>query len=190
MRCELLILVLVAIIIISMSACSSNKDGEATTSFDTPDSCFSSIVNAPFTSDRDKSDALLNKIISSIENQDEAALISLFAPNQISEQDITQQCAELFRFFSGNMISYHWNGQEEDSSKHNGEYYKDVTLSYDVFTKESQYWFAMKFCTDDTRDEGNVGIQSLYIVRFEETDSEYSYWDDVSWTPGITVSIA
>lgn len=88
------------------------------------------------------------------------------------------------------MVSYHWNGQEEDSSKHNGEYYKDVTLSYDVFTKESQYWFAMKFCTDDTKDEGNVGIQSLYIVRFEDTDSEYSYWDDVSWTPGITVSIA
>ena len=184
MRSGLPLIILLLVLVIGLSACTFRKGENAS---DTQHKSFDSIVNAPFTSDRDKSDALLNEIVSCIEKQEEEALIDLFSPKQVSEQDMAQQCTELFSFFSGNMVSYHWNGQEEDSSKHDGEYYKAITLSYDVFTNETQYWFAMKFCTDDTKNEENIGIHSLYIVQLGDTDSEYSYWNDVNWTPGINV---
>lgn len=184
MRSGLPLIILLIVLVIGLSACSIRNEEDVS---DTQHRSFDSIVNAPFTSDRDKSDALLNEIVSCIEKQEEEALIDLFSPKQVSEQDMAQQCTELFSFFSGNMVSYHWNGQEEDSSKHDVEYYKAITLSYDVFTNETQYWFAMKFCADDTKNEENIGIHSLYIVQLRDTDSEYSYWNDVNWTPGINV---
>ena len=45
----------------------------------------------------------------------------------------------------------------------------------------------MNFCAEDNYDDGNLGLYSIYIIRFEDTDTKYTYWGDGNWTPGINV---
>ena len=77
MRSGLPLIILLLVLVIGLSACTFRKGENAS---DTQHKSFDSIVNAPFTSDRDKSDALLNEIVSCIEKQEEEALIDLFSP--------------------------------------------------------------------------------------------------------------
>ena len=51
-----------------------------------------------------------------------------------------------------------------------------------------EFFDAMEFITVDTADKDNVGIRSLYIIRFaDDTDQERAYRGDGNDTPGINI---
>ena len=60
--------------------------------------------------------------------------------------------------------------------------------SYDIETTQDKYRLAMEIIMADTTDAGNVGIRSLYIIRFEDdTDQNCAYRGDGAYTPGINI---
>lgn len=175
-----LIMLLIALVI-GLSACTSRKE-------DTKRNSFDSIVSNSSLFSKDTEIALLKEIIFCIENRKQAELEALFAPSQIADSDaFEQQCADLFSFFNGAMDSYEWKGSSTDRRKDISGSFIESRVSYDIFAAEATYRMALKFCTMDTQNDGNVGIQSLYIIRYEDTDPDFSYGGDGNWTPGINV---
>lgn len=183
-RAGLPIIILLIVLVIGLSACTFRK-GEDTS--DTQHKSFDSIMNAPFTSNRDQESGLLEELISCVESQDQSELAKYFAPQLTASDTFEQQCADLFDFYNGTMESNEWMGGITERSKKPGCKRINRKISYDVYTTDATYRFAILFCTMDTQDEGNIGIQSLYIIRFEDTDPQYSYWGDGNWTLGINV---
>ncbi len=184
MRSGLPIIILLIVLVIGLSACTiRNGDGA-----DQPPRFFDSIANRPFMSMRKQTDALITELLSYMENQDQAAFLAQFAPNIISDPDmLEQQCAELFQFFSGTVESQTWKGAHRSGSKELDQYHNETTVSYDIVTTEDHYRIAMIFCAEDNYDDGNLGLYSFYIIRFENTDPSHSYGGDSNWTPGINV---
>ncbi len=177
-RAGLPIIILLIVLVIGLSACTLRK-GERHRSF-------KSIVNAPFTSYQDQEDGLLKELISCIESQDKRALTKYFAPRIAASDSFDQQCSDLFDFYNGTMESYAWKG----ASAHETTFpydYKETKVSYDIFTTETSYRLSVLYCNKDDEDDRNIGIHSLYIIRFEDTDPKFSYWGDGNWTPGINV---
>ena len=184
MRYSFPVIVILIIIVIVLSACTIHK-GDAS---DQPPRFFDSISNRPFMSMRKQTDALITELLSYMENQDQAAFLAQFAPNIISDPDmLEQQCADLFQFFSGAVESQTWKAAQNSASKKLDEYHSETKVSYDIVTTEDHYRIAMNFCAEDNYDDGNLGLYSIYIIRFEDTDTKYTYWGDGNWTPGINV---
>ena len=184
MRSGLPLIILLLVLVIGLSACTIHK-GDAS---DQPPRFFDSIANRPFMSMRKQTDALITELLSYMENQDQAAFLAQFAPNVISDPDmLEQQCADLFRFFSGTVESQTWKGAQNSASKKLDEYHSETKVYYDIVTTEDHYRIAMNFCAEDNYDDGNLGLYSFYIIRFENTDPSHSYGGDGNWTPGINV---
>ena len=184
MRSGLPLIILLIILVIGLSACTFRSEDAS----DQPPRFFDSISNRPFMSMRKQTDALITELLSYMENQDQAAFLAQFAPNIISDPDmLEQQCAELFQFFSGTVESQTWKAAQNSASKKLDEYHSETKVSYDIVTTEDHYRIAMNFCAEDNYDDGNLGLYSIYIIRFEDTDTKYTYWGDGNWTPGINV---
>ena len=184
MRSELPLIILLLVLVIGLSACTFRSEDAS----DQPPRFFDSIANRPFMSMRKQTDALITELLSYMENQDQAAFLAQFAPNVISDPDmLEQQCAELFQFFSGTVESQTWEAAQNSASKKLDEYHSETKVSYDIVTTEDYYRIAMNFCAEDNYDDGNLGLYSIYIIRFEDTDTKYTYWGDGNWTPGINV---
>lgn len=178
--------VIVILIVIILSSCTIRKTGTTCELSNTQHKSFDSIVNAPFASVKAKSVDLLNVLVSCIENQDQSALTSLFAPSITASDTFQQQCADLFAFFDGTMESYEWQAASTHVIK-NSSVYRETKVSYDILTAETSYRLSIQYCSKDDQNSKNVGIHSLYIIRFEDTNPKYAYWGDGNWTPGINV---
>ena len=133
------------------------------------------------------------KLIKNIQNQDADAIRLQFSNNVLKEtQNMDENICLLFDYFKGEMLSYNdWGATEteigvNDDSKHRN--WKKLRSTYDIETTEDKYRVAMEFISKDTADEYNVGIRSLYIIRFEDdTDPQYAYRGDGMDTPGINI---
>mgnify|MGYP004658863227 FL=1 len=184
MRSGLPLIILLIVLVIGLSACTF-RSGDAS---DQPPRFFDSISNRPFMSMRKQTDALITELLSYMENQDQAAFLAQFAPNVISDPDmLEQQCNDLFQFFSGTVESQTWKGAQNSASKKLDEYHSETKVYYDIVTTEDHYRIAMNFCAEDNYDDGNLGLYSIYIIRFENTDPNHSYGGDSNWVPGINV---
>lgn len=184
MRSGLPLIILLLVLVIGLSACTFRSEDAS----DQPPRFFDSIANRPFMSMRKQTDALITELLSYMENQDQAAFLAQFAPNVISDPDmLEQQCADLFQFFSGTVESQTWKGAQNSASKKLDEYHSETKVYYDIVTTEDHYRIAMNFCAEDNYDDGNLGLYSFYIIRFENTDPSHSYGGDGNWTPGINV---
>lgn len=95
----------------------------------------------------------------------------------------------LFDYFQGKMLSYDdWGAMSTHAKKNDGEYWKSYDCTYDLETTQDKYRLAMEFITVDTADKDDVGIRSLYIIRFaDDTDQERAYRGDGNDTPGINI---
>ena len=184
MRSGLPLIILLLVLVIGLSACTFCSEDAS----DQPPRFFDSISNRPFMSMRKQTDALITELLSYMENQDQAAFLAQFAPNVISDPDmLEQQCADLFQFFSGTVESQTWKGAQNSASKKLDEYHSETKVYYDIVTTEDHYRIAMNFCAEDNYDDGDLGLYSFYIIRFENTDPSHSYGGDGNWTPGINV---
>ena len=98
----------------------------------------------------------------------------------------------MFDYFHGTMASYNdWAGPNVIAGNNDdgtGRYWKRYYSTYDIETTQDKYRLAMEIIMTDTTDAGNVGIRSLYIIRFEDdTDQDCAYRGDGAYTPGINI---
>ena len=58
----------------------------------------------------------------------------------------------------------------------------------DIKTTSASYRLAIKICLIDEHDDGNKGIQSLYVINLNDIPQDVGYWGSIVLTPGITIS--
>ena len=131
------------------------------------------------TDDRAIANKQFEDLIDAAKMQDADALKALFSQNVLNEVEN----------FEGEMVSYNdWAGPGVTAKNDADGYWKQYYSTYDLETTQDKYRLAMEIITVDTVDADNVGIRSLYIIRFEDdTDQNCAYRGDGAYTPGINI---
>lgn len=132
----------------------------------------------------------LEALLEAIQSKNAQAVKELFSDNAWAESgNMEKSILVLFDYFQGELVSYKsWAGPSVHATKNHGEYWKSYDCTYDFETTQDKYRLAMEIITVDTADTDNVGIQSLYIIRFEDdTRPNFAYWGDGEHTPGINI---
>ncbi len=144
-------------------------------------------------SDNEDADNKLSSFVQCLDSGDKEGIKSFFAQNKISAlTDFDESVEELLLYYDGESISFerHSTGVEED--KDSGIVRKWYNMSYDITTDVAIYRMAFYWCAKDTGDEGNVGIESFYIIKSMDDPRypQYTYRGDGLWTPGINIGKA
>lgn len=141
-----------------------------------------------YSTDGEQANLMFEKIISCIEEQDSTAMKKLFSLNTIDTvANIDEGIKVLFDFYEGEMASYKLWGPASYSSKEYNVYTKRLDASFDVYTTVGVYRIAIRFCTIDSQTPENLGLISLYIIKAEDSNMEYTYWGGDIFNPGITI---
>ena len=146
--------------------------------------------NFLMTDDRAIANKQFEDLIDAAKMQDADALKALFSQNVLNEvENIEESIQKLFDYFEGEMVSYNdWAGPGVTAKNDADGYWKQYYSTYDLETTQDKYRLAMEIITVDTADADNVGIRSLYIIRFEDdTDQNCAYRGDGAYTPGINI---
>ena len=171
---------------------SSDKEGQF---FEGTDSSGNPVLGRYSHDDQSDANAKMDKILVAIKKKDNDALKAMFSKKAVAEsKDIDQSIVELFDFFQGEFVSYNdWSGPMAEGGINDdgtGRNWKELYSSYDVDTSKQKYRFAIQDVVQDTADEDNVGIHSLYIIKMEDdTDPQFGYRGDGKDTPGINFNI-
>ena len=131
-----------------------------------------------------------SELIDAIQTQDINTLKSLFSKNTLKEaENLDESIRHLFDYLQGELVSYNdWAGPGVTAKNDADGYWKQYYSTYDLETTQDKYRLAMEIITVDTADADNVGIRSLYIIRFEDdTDQNCAYRGDGAYTPGINI---
>lgn len=132
----------------------------------------------------------LEALLEAIQSKNAQAVKELFSDNAWAESgNMEKSILVLFDYFQGELVSYkNWAGPSVHATKNHGEYWKSYDCTYDFETTQDKYRLAMEIITVDTADADNIGIRSLYIIRFEDdTRPNFAYWGDGEHTPGINI---
>jgi len=132
----------------------------------------------------------LEALLEAIQSKNAQAVKELFSDNAWAESgNMEKSILVLFDYFQGELVSYKsWAGPSVHATKNHGEYWKSYDCTYDFETSKDKYRLAMEIVTVDTTDADNIGIRSLYIIRFEDdTDQNCAYRGDGEHTPGINI---
>lgn len=130
------------------------------------------------------------KLIDAIQTQDIDAVRALFSKNALKEaENLDESIRHLFDYFQGELVSYNnWGGPGVKAEMEYGDYQEVYDATYDFETAQDKYRLWMEIITVDTTDADNVGIRSLYIIRFEDdTRTDFAYRGDRKHTPGINI---
>ena len=131
-----------------------------------------------YSTNREQSEAMMQKFIAAIESRDEAALKELFSDLVIGNTEgFDDQIAQLFAFYEGSAVSIYTSGPGSHSEKNGEVYYKEIFDTFEIRTDSQAYRITYKFCTIDSVHPENVGILSVYIIKEENlTDPSRAYW--------------
>lgn len=135
--------------------------------------------------------AIMIEVLNVIQSRDENALRKLFSSKSVAQVDcFDQRITDLFDYYQGEYISLDWKGSSGAGAYEYGEKQKITSFSYDVKTNNNIFRFAIQYCSIDTKDDDNVGIRSLYIIKLEDdTNPEFGYSGDGKYSPGINIGI-
>ncbi len=139
-------------------------------------------------------DALANgifeKLVDAVEKRDGEAVRALFSKNALKDAKNMEEATQaLFGYVQGEMVpDQDWGRGGVSNEMAYSEYQRSFDASYDFETTQDKYRVATKIIMADDADEDNVGLMSLYIIRFaDDTDQENDYWGDGKYTPGINI---
>lgn len=132
----------------------------------------------------------MTSLINAIQEEDRAKIKSLFASNRISNKEgFDSDIDTLIAYYNGEFTAYIDHAIYTDNDKDSGIVKKYYDITYDFTTTVEKYRMAIKWYVKDTSDSKNLGIWSLYIIKYEDDPSkdEHAYWGDGLWTDGIHI---
>ena len=146
------------------------------------------IFNRFYNTDGEQADNVVERIATSLDNKDSAALIHLFSARTVGScENIDKDISQLFDFYDGEMVEYKRYGPGSSGSKDNGQYTKEIFATYDVTTTAGVYRIAIEFCTIHSLEPDKIGLTSLYIIKAEDSDMDFAYWGNEAWGAGIVI---
>lgn len=156
-------------------------------------SCAFGCVNAnvPKEDDNMIADKTVSKIISAITSQDSNKIGVLFSKSIQEELNGLQENAlEFLEFVQGDIISVSVPSEAGigvDYKIEKGKKRKEIQVAFSILTTEAQYYIAIKECTMDEFEGGNIGVTSIYIIDSRDWTENYIYRGDGKWNKGINI---
>ena len=141
----------------------------------------------------DKNDRIMNEtvkaLVQAIEDQNKAELVKLFSLSAIEDlSELSRDVDELFLFIRGCDISFDSSIALATSTQYDHGKVKAVAYNmYCLETEESKYYLAIRICTEDTDNESDVGILSMYVIDADDWKESYRYLGGGKWVPGIHI---
>ncbi len=130
--------------------------------------------------DDKKADVRFEQVIESIKNKDKEALKEMFSKQSLDEsEDIDDKVDYLFEFFQGEVLSWKRKGPIVDEKNHYGHKVKESKSFYTVKTDEQEYLFFLLEYTEDTDNPDNVGLYTLRVIKAEDEETQFGYWQDM-----------
>lgn len=131
-------------------------------------------------------DAVFEAFISAVEEKDKPLLSQLFAKNTTELNAFQAQTDSLLELYTGSMQGYSKAAEYTEGERNYGHIVEKTMMSYIVSTTTGQYCVAIQYCTKDFGDEGNIGIQSVYITK-QNDNLQATYWGNEEWEKGINI---
>jgi hypothetical protein len=132
-----------------------------------------------------------DQVLTSVQSKDADKLKRLFSDACKKDVDnLDASITELFSYFIGNVEAVDdWGACYAETSKEDNQVFQAIEATYDVKTDAGTYRFAIRIISEDTKNSDNIGVQSLYIVKADDTSLEYACWGDGRFTPGIHIGV-
>ncbi|GKX29601.1 hypothetical protein SH1V18_20810 [Vallitalea longa] len=136
--------------------------------------------------DDEIANSTLQKILDAIVGEDEESIKDIFSKQALEEdENFDTEMKYIFDFFSGEVISYeNYAGRIVSKKINYGAKIKDIKSFYEVETDEENYLVFIMEYTEDTDHPDNVGVYTLRIIKAEDKETEFTYWQDMA-IPGI-----
>jgi len=132
-------------------------------------------------------DVRLEEILVAIAENDSDELENMFSKTALSQIDnFQEQTKKLFQLFQGTVESWERTGFTSPTSIESGNKTVQSISWYDVATDKMEYAFFTIECTEDSKEPDNIGLSTLAVVKKEEEDLKFTYWQDMQ-IPGIYI---
>lgn len=131
-------------------------------------------------------DITFEALIAAMEAKDGDKLKQLFAPKVVGP-DLPEQVDMLLDYFDGTKVSSENPASNSSMEIEDGQTVQYIMSTYELSTTTADYRIAIKLCTDDTENPGNVGLHSLYITKAVNGNKGMAYWGNHEWLPGIVI---
>ena len=149
-------------------------------------------LNGTIKSDQQIANERLDAFLQALENKDAETLTGLFSATAVSKSnDFDNDLKSLLDYFEGVTLSYNKESPISVEKERDEDFEKKTIYStYDVQTDKQTYRIAIQDVIDNTSNESDIGIHSLYIITMsDDTDPDYAYRGDGKNTPGIHIGI-
>ncbi|HEX9059711.1 MAG TPA: DUF5104 domain-containing protein [Clostridia bacterium] len=127
-----------------------------------------------------KADARIEQILSAIKDKDRETIKALFSKQALDEsKDFDSGIDYLLSFFQGDVKSWKRDKWSSGESIEHGK--KSVMLRswYTVETDKDKYMFFIIDYTEDTINPNNAGLYTLRVIKAEDKDTQFTYWQDM-----------
>ena len=135
----------------------------------------------------------LNQLLDAVEARDSEAVSALFAENSRTKaNDFEASVKELLEYYKGTaVLAPEWENITNSGDGWDGPIRnKFIDISFVVTTSECKYRVSMYWTDVDTGDRRNEGINSFYIIRFDDDiNIDCPYSGDGKDTPGINIGV-
>jgi hypothetical protein len=141
-----------------------------------------------FADDQSIFEKQIKLMIKSIESKDSEGLRSLFSKNALDNIENFDETAErLFSFIQGTVKNPEQTSFNRSYSRDYGTKTSRIYSKYKISTEKDIYRFHFIYYAQDTTHPENIGMHTIRVVRFDEEDDFFAYFQDMEKIPGITV---
>lgn len=130
-------------------------------------------------------DSRLVQILDFIVDKDKEGMKDIFSQQALNEDDdFDNEMAYIFEVFKGEVVSWKDSGVSVGETNEHGSKTMQVRSFYEVETDEESYVVFILEKVEDTEQPENIGIYTLRIIKAEDEDTQFEYWQEMA-IPGI-----
>ena len=130
--------------------------------------------------EKKKADTRMEQIIAAIKDKDRTGLKALFSKQAINEANDFDSCIDyLFNFLQDDVKSWERYKWSSDVSLEYGKKSKMLRSWYTVITEKNKYSFFIIDFTEETINPDNFGLYTLRVIKTEDEEIEFTYWQDM-----------
>jgi hypothetical protein len=121
------------------------------------------------------------QVLIALKNKDKNLLKAMFSKKVLEESNLIDNDIDyLFNFFQGDVISWNQDGGPiVDLNINYGERLKEMKSFFKIYTSEQKYLVFILDYYEDTAHPENVGLYTLRIIKMEDEETQFGYWQDM-----------
>jgi hypothetical protein len=133
-----------------------------------------------YVNEDEKADARMEQILTAIKAKDRDAIKALFSKQALSEvDDFDEEFDYLLDFFQGDVESCKRDKWSSNESVEYGKRSLMIRSWYKVSTDKGNFLFFVIDFAEDTINTDNAGLYTLRVIKAEDKDKHFTYWQDM-----------